>query len=329
MFFEIQNLCFSYYKNPLCLKDVNISLRQGDKVVFVASSEMGKTTLLKVLSSFETTYFGKILLNDQDLKQMQDSEKNFSLILSDPIVFKNKTIKQNLDYFCDVNNLKLFSDEQIVKFLKIWNIDKQLSDKMSKLSLFEKRKFSIARALLKNPAIIFLDDQFENLDECEQSEMEKIYFKLFQNKNLTIVSTVGEVAFKILFTKNYNISIDRFFYLCDSIVKEYRDYKDFCDKRENFDVFKFVSGFKTIDCEIFFEHNKYKLALNDESVAVVDLSLYKTLAVLKLGDFESESCTIVVRKVEFKEGLSVGDVAKMLKNGKAFLYSKLGGEKLI
>lgn len=329
MFFETKNLSFSYYKKPLCLKDVNISLGQGEKTVFAASQDMGKTTLLKVLSTFETSYFGKILLNGQDLKQMQDAEKNFSLILSDPVVFKNKTLKQNLDYFCEVNNLGLLSDEQVATILKEWEIEKQPSDKMLKLSLFEKKKFAIARALLKSPLIIFLDDQFENLNECEQAKMVDIYAKLLNNNDLTIIAAISESAFKLIFGENKKTCFDKFFYLCDSVVREYKDEKEFLAKRENLDVIKFENNLKMIEVELFFENNKYKIALNDNDVAVLDETLYAALDVLKLENFESESCVIVICEKDYRENLTARGLVQMLLISKAFLYSKLGGEKLI
>ena len=55
-----------------------------------------------------------------------------------------------------------------------WNLKRLPSDKMSKLSLFEKRKFAIMRALLKKPAIMFLDDQIESLIDDEISILEKL-----------------------------------------------------------------------------------------------------------------------------------------------------------
>ena len=113
MFFEIKNLCFSYYKNPLCLKDINLSLNKGQKVFCVASKDMGKTTFLKVLSSFELSYFGQILLEGKNLKSLLDNEKKFSLLFSQPVVFNKKTIKENLDYFCEVEGLEKYSIKQI------------------------------------------------------------------------------------------------------------------------------------------------------------------------------------------------------------------------
>ena len=94
MFFETKNLCFSYYKSPLYLKDVNFSIAKNSKTMVLASKDSGKTTFLKVLSGFEDSRFGNIYLNGKELKEVSDKNKNFSLVLADLILFERKTIKQ-------------------------------------------------------------------------------------------------------------------------------------------------------------------------------------------------------------------------------------------
>lgn len=327
MFFETKNLCFSYCKKPLCLKDVNITLNKGDKAIFLASSEMGKTTLLKVLSSFESGYYGIIKLNNKDLKSINDKDKNFSILLANPVVFANKTIKQNIKYFCDICDLEMFSDDGCCDFLKKWNINHQINEKMKALYLFEKMKFSIARALLKNPTILFLDDQFDGLSEYEKIEMIKIYKNLLANENLTIVSCVGENTFKILF-KNNEIYINRVFYLCDSIIKEYKSLDDFVKKLENLDVFNFVEGFKLVECELIFENNKFKISCNGETAEVLSDKCYKKLIKLNVENFDTYDC-VVAFKNNINKDLTEVDLAEMIDKRLAFLYSKMGGEKLI
>ena len=111
MFFETKNLCFSYYKNPLYLKDVNFSIAKNSKTMVLASKDSGKTTFLKVLSGFEDSRFGNIYLNGKELKEVSDKNKNFSLVLADLILFERKTIKQNLDYQLQISEIVGVDDE--------------------------------------------------------------------------------------------------------------------------------------------------------------------------------------------------------------------------
>lgn len=328
MFFEIQNLCFSYYKKPLCLKDINLKIEEMQKTIFVATKDMGKTTLLKVFSGFEDSYFGKILLKDNDLKKIADKDKNFSLLLSEPVFFDKKSIKQNLDYFCDINNLDCFSNNQINNFLHNWKISKCASDKIKKLSLFEKRKLAMMRAFLKSPNILFLDDQFENLNNQEKKEMAEIYSNIFDHKNATIISCIGAESYKILFSNAFDIGYDKFFYLCNGIIKNYKNAQEFELLRENFNIVEFLPYYESFPVDVVFENGKYMLVKYSEAI-MLDDKYSKRFKKLKLENGEIEECLLLPTTPINKNELSVDDMVKMLEKNEANLYAVLGGEKLI
>jgi len=328
MFFETKNLSFSYYKKPLCLKDVNFKLRKGDKCAVVATTDMGKTTLIRVLSGFECSYFGKILLNNVDLKMVSDKDKNFSLIFSEPVFFNKKTIKQNLDYFCEVCGFETFSEDYINTQLKSFDIEKIASDKLSKLSLLEKRKLMILRSTLKNPQILFLDDQLKDLNENERTEMLKVYEKLLYDKTLTIIFAIGEDAYREIFSKKNNFLFDKFYYLCDANLKEYKDNAEFEKLRENYNMIAFLDGCESYLVDLVYENGEYKI-VKDVSAEVLDENIFCGKESLKLENFDSVECLFVIKTNEIKGEPSLVDMANYLKNNKANLYALLGGEKLI
>ncbi len=328
MFFKTKNLSFSYYKKPLCLKDINFNLSKGDKCAVVATKDMGKTTLLRVLSGFQGSYFGKILLNNIDLKTISDQDKNFSLIFSEPIFLNRKTIKQNLDYFCEVCGFEAFSEEYINNKLKDFEIEKTASDKLSKLSLLEKRKLMIFRSMLKNPQIIFLDDQLKGLNENESAEMLRLYEKLLRDKTLTIIMAIGESAYREIFSENSNFLFDKFYYLCDANLKKYNNNEEFEKLKENFNMITFLDGYESHLVDLVYENGDYKLA-KDISAEVLDEKLFRTKETLNLENFDSVECLFVIKTSDVNGELGLSDMANYLKNHKANLYALLGGEKLI
>lgn len=327
MFFETKNLCFSYYKKPLCLKDINISFDCGEKIVCLASEGMGKTTFLKVLSSFENRYFGSILLNAKDLKNIRDEDKIFSLILSEVVLFKNKSIKYNLDYFFNINGLNLLANNEIDEFLLSCGINKKFGDKVSKLSLLEKRRFSIFRTLLKKPQILFLDDQFEMLNDSEVEDMLKIYEELFSNKDLTIVATLGQDSYKKIIQKRVSFVVNKVLYLCNANIKQYKNFAEFEEKRDNFDMVVFLRDYESFLADLIFENGKYKIAL-DGSSECLDKKFYNNLKNIGLKENEIEECLILLKKPIYSD-LGAAELANKLQNSEANLYSCLTGEKLI
>ena len=323
MFFETKNLCFSYYKQPLCLKDINFSIEKNQKMICLASKDMGKTTFLKVLSSFESSYFGKILINGKNLKDLNDADKNFSLLFDEPVFLKNKSIKANIDYFCELNNLALFSCEQIEVMLSEWKFKRSANDKLSKLSLFEKRKFAIMRALLKHPAILFLDDQFENLDENEQCEMREIYLKLFSDESLSIIAAAGEFCYNHILKTD--IAFDgRLCYLCNAELKFYDNFSDFEAKRDNYDIVNFLNDYESLLVDVLFEDKKYKLIFNGEIAELKNDLIQKSF-----NNFENQECLILLKREALADNINIKTLINLLENDDANLYALLGGERLI
>lgn len=328
MLFKSENLCFSYYKKPLCLKDINFYINEGQKVVFLASKDMGKTTLLKVLSSFESSYFGKILLNEKELKTIPDEEKRFSLVLSEPVFEKGKSIRKNFNYFCEICKIKKLSDDDLTKIIIDYGIEKNIDCKIKNLSLFERRKLALARAELKRPTILFLDCQFEGLNEDEKVKMCSIYQRLFSDKTKTIVSSVSEEGYSFL--KNSNAVLENLnsvYYLCDAVAKRYKDLIEFEQKRENINIFEFLKGYSVFEVEILYEESKYKVVYGD-NVYVLDKRLYKNLDRLSLEPFDSIECYVILKNENIEE-FNIDMIVEKLNKGQAFLYSKLVGEKII
>lgn len=318
---KVQNLSFSYYKKPLCLKNINLEIKQGSKNLLVASAEMGKTTFLKVLSSFETHYFGKILLNNKNLKDIDDKGKNFSLVLDKPVFLENKSIKQNFDYFCEIYDKPLYSENEINSFLAEIKISQDLSVKINKLTQFEKKKLAIKRAMLKRPTILFLDDQFFGLSEEEQNKMTAIYEKLLTDKSLTIVFALGEVGIKnIQYAQNFKIN--NLFYLCDANIKNYASINEFLDKKDNFDVFKFLDGYLSYAVNLIFNDDKLLLEYNGETYPIDE-------KLLKNAKLDDDTECLLIMKDDKKDDISAKILVEHLKNKQANLYDRLGGNKLI
>ena len=67
-YFKVENLCYGYLKKPLFLKDINFSADKDDRVLVLALDDNGKTSLVKTLSGFDERFFGKVFLQDTEMK---------------------------------------------------------------------------------------------------------------------------------------------------------------------------------------------------------------------------------------------------------------------
>lgn len=321
MFFETKNLCFSYYKCPLCLKDVNISFEKNEKILLLASKDSGKTTALKVFSGFEDSRFGNIFLEGKEIKEIEDKDKNFSLVLSEPVFFEGKTIRQNFDYLCDVCQIERLSSQKLKELLNEFEIDKDESIKIKKLSIVEKRKLQIARSNLKKPTILFLDDQFEDLNDDETNEMFNIYKKLMQNKSLTGVFAIGDGTYKKIGIKLNDFKIDKIFYLNLAKIHEYKALKEFDNCHETFDMLKFFENVTIQNCYIEKDGKFYSLCQNEERLFVFDNKYSKKLSELNLEFGDVEYCFVYIKSGELIKNINQKEFFDKIDKKEIFIYS--------
>lgn len=328
MFFEVKNLCFSYYKSPLCLKDINFSFAKNDKVAVLATKEMGKTTFLKVLSCFENNYFGKILLENKELKQIEDKDKNFSLLFSDPVFLERKTVRQNIEFQCKAINLEMPKDEVIIEMFKDFKFNVNLDTKLNKLSLLEKRKLAIIRSLIKNPKVMFLDDQIDGLEKSAKQEMLDIYGKLLTNKNLTLVFALGCNSFKFLNHSNGKLLINKILYLNLASCIEYKNINEFLNLCIDRNSVEFLDNILVIEAAVFKENNKYYLKLNEHQEFEISTEYNHNFDMLDLKFGDLEDCEIVIKE-GFKDDLNKDSFNELINQNKLFVYYKLDGSRLV
>lgn len=325
--FEVKNLCFSYYRQPLCINDASFSIAKNNRVLLLASKDMGKSTALKVLSGFEDSYFGSILYKNKELKDYNDSDKLFSLLLSEPILI-NSTVKKNLDYLCEILNIDRLSNDQIDELLKNVFLNQRADTKIKKLSLLEKRKLAIARMILKNPDVIFLDDQFDGLNDFEIEEMKNLYSKVF-DLNKTVFFAIGGETLKKQGGFLKSLNINKVLYLCYSKIYEYQNVAQFEEQKINFDVIGFFDDYKIVDGLIEKRDNKYYFISENGFYVSLGDCFDVQLNSLMIENGESQKVKLCHKKTDVCDFENNENFIKSLKNKKAFIYSMLDGEKVI
>ncbi|MBR7172405.1 MAG: ATP-binding cassette domain-containing protein [Clostridia bacterium] len=329
MFFNVQRLCFSYYRSPMTLKDVSFSLEKSSKVLILASKDMGKTTALKVLSGFEDSRFGNIYLNGKELKEVSDQEKGFSLVLAEPVLIEKKSIADNINYQCEICEKEKLSNEQVLTLLKGFDFDKDVNTKVKKLSLFEKRILQIVRAKIKNPNILFLDDQFEDLVCEDKLKMISVYDKLMGDKNLTIIYTIGDESFRFLKGQKFEFNYDKVLYLNLAAVQEFRAIEDFEKAYSLLDILKFYVGYVLEQGYIEKDGKGYFLCKGDEKLFKFDGKFSKKLDELKLEFGDIEEVFVCDLSGEPLNKIDSSMFNKKINEKSIFIYSNLTGNLVI
>lgn len=182
---EFKNISFKYNSDsPNVINNLSIMIKSGSKVAFVGHSGAGKSTIANLIPRFYDVIDGQISIGGVNIKEFEvhSLRKNIGVVSQEPFLF-NDTIKNNIAY-----GKKDFTEEDVVKAAKAAYVDEFVNtlpekyDTMTgergvKLSGGQKQRITIARALLKNPPILILDEATSSLD----TESEKIVQKALDN----------------------------------------------------------------------------------------------------------------------------------------------------
>ena len=183
---EFKNVSFSYerIKKPV-LKNINFTIKPGEKIALVGKSGGGKTSLVNLIPRFYELDSGSILIDKINITQIKlnDLRHHLSLVSQDTILF-NDTIYNNIAY----GNLNKMDFKKVKNAAKAANaiefieklpdgFDHQIGDRGVRLSGGQKQRIAIARAILKNAPILLLDEATSALD----SESEKLVQQALDN----------------------------------------------------------------------------------------------------------------------------------------------------
>ncbi|MBS4016289.1 MAG: ABC transporter ATP-binding protein [Candidatus Latescibacteria bacterium] len=191
-----QDLFFSYDKNDnWVLKDINFTIRPGEKIALVGMTGSGKTSIISLLLKFYHPQQGKILLDGADIttinNQMLRSQIGFvpqDIILFPSSVFDNLRLFDNSIPLSQVRAAteQIGIHNTIEKFPNGYDTD--LIARGVNLSVGERQLLSFARALVRNPQILILDEATSSIDPYTESLIQDGLHKLLQNRTAIIIA---------------------------------------------------------------------------------------------------------------------------------------------
>lgn len=192
---SLENVSFAYGMRDNVLNDINISIHNGEKIALVGESGSGKTTIAKLLMGFYKIDQGKIILNNYYIDDIDKEtlRSKISYISQDSFFFSG-TIKENLEFVGDdvtyekmVDACKKAHIHEYIESLPL-KYKTPLEEKGSNLSGGQRQRLSIARALLKKPEILIMDEATSNLDSITERAIQRTLEECTENVTTIVIA---------------------------------------------------------------------------------------------------------------------------------------------
>ena len=177
------------------LSGIDLEVGVGQSLAIVGQSGVGKTTLIDLLLRFYDPQKGKILIDGRDIREfsLRSLRQNIGLISQETILF-NDIVKANIAYGrpnATLNEVidaavKAYAHDFIIKLPQAY--DTLIGERGMTLSGGERQRIAIARALLKNPPILILDEATSHLDVASERIVQQALEKLMQDRTVFIVA---------------------------------------------------------------------------------------------------------------------------------------------
>ena len=192
---EFSNIDFSYNKGERVLKDFDLSVKSGQKIAIVGATGSGKTTVVNLLTRFYEVDEGSIRIDGTDIRDIPKDElrKAIGIVLQDTVLFSD-SIKQNIMY----GNFDASEDEMkraaamanAAEFIERLpeGYDTVLTESGSNLSQGQRQLLSIARAILKDPKILILDEATSSVDTRTEMNIQSAMVALMKNRTSLIIA---------------------------------------------------------------------------------------------------------------------------------------------
>ena len=189
---DINNIDFRYGKRRLVLNNINITINRGERVAFIGESGCGKTTLSMLLMAFYTPEKGEILIDGHNLSTISKKSlrSNIAYVPQETFLLSGSI----LDNLCiGLDEVDMHEVEKVAKITKInefinempLKYNTYLEENGSNLSGGQRQRIAIARALLRKPKILILDEATSNLDSITEKAIQKTINQ--ESNNMTVI----------------------------------------------------------------------------------------------------------------------------------------------
>lgn len=225
---EFKDVYFAYKDEDYILKDFSLKIAAGERIALVGETGGGKSTIINIASRFYEPTRGKVYIDGIDYKEMPLKwvQMNLGYVLQTPYLFSG-SIRDNILYGRDdateedmLRAAEVVDLDELVKSFKD-GYDTEVGEGGGKLSQGEKQLVSFARALIKDPAILILDEATSSVDTYQEKRIQDAIEKLLEGRtSITVAHRLSTI-----------VTSDRILYIHQGRIAEMGTHRELIEKK--------------------------------------------------------------------------------------------------
>ena len=193
---RFDNVSFDYgEKSVPVLKNVSFSISKGSVVALVGSSGAGKSTIADLIPRFYDTTSGSLKIDGEDIREYKLSNlRKMMGIVSQEVILFNDTVKNNISYgqpeTKETDIISAAKSANVMEFIDSLpeGLDTVIGERGIKLSGGQKQRLSIARAIIKNPSVLILDEATSSLDSESEKLVQQAIEQLMKDRTVLVIA---------------------------------------------------------------------------------------------------------------------------------------------
>ncbi len=189
---ELHNLKKQFSPHSIPVKNVSLTVKDGEFLSLLGPSGCGKSTLLRLIAGLENPTQGRIMIGNKLINSLPPGDRNIAMVFQSYALYPHLTAAENIASSLKIRKLPNAEIKQRIqtaaKQLKLIDNDKNwLSYKPAQLSGGQRQRVALARALVRNPDVFLLDEPLSNLDALLREQVRAELKQIFEQQNRPVV----------------------------------------------------------------------------------------------------------------------------------------------
>lgn len=191
------------------LRDINISIAEGECHAVIGPSGAGKTTLLNAVLGIIPLERGRILLQGADVTRLPVEKRGMGYVPQQLGLFPHMTVRENLIYSARARRISISKFQPLVdKLVAAMNIEALLDRRPHTLSGGERQRVGLIRALASQPRLLLLDEPFAALNDSLRRELWRLLLDLQKEYRLTVLMITHDLAEALFLASHLHVLIE-------------------------------------------------------------------------------------------------------------------------